>query len=72
MGVLQLHQLFPTVVAKTQLPLDPLQQASCMQGLLALRGEADGNPSEGCAWTGDPHRVWHSIKTNAFRPWCNR
>ena len=53
--MLQLHQLFPTVVATTQLPLDPLQQASCMQALLRLRGETEGNPSEGCAWTGDLH-----------------
>ena len=57
-GVLQLHQLFPTVVATTQLPLDPLQQAICIQALLALRGEAQGNPNEGCAWTGDLNGVW--------------
>ena len=48
-GVLQLHQLFPTVVATSQLPLEPLQQEFFMQALPELRSEAEGNPSEGCA-----------------------
>ena len=66
-GVLQLHQLFPTVVATTQLPLDPLQQASCMQALLELRGAAEGNPNEGCAWTGDLHGVWQLHQQQPFQ-----
>ena len=67
MGVLQLHQLFPTVVATTQLPLDPLQQASCLRALLELRGEAEGNPNEGCAWTGDLHGVWQLHQQQPFQ-----
>ena len=66
-GVLQLHQLFPTVVATTQLPLDPLQQASSMQALMGLRGEAEGNPNEGCAWTGDLHGVWQLHQQQPFQ-----
>ena len=66
-GVLQLHHLFPTVVATTQLPLDPLQQASCLQALLRLRGEAESNPSEGCAWTGDLHGVWQLHQEEPFQ-----
>ena len=66
--MLQLHQLFPTVVATTQLPLDPLQQASCMQALLELRGQAEGNPNEGCAWTGDLHGVWPVSYTHLTLP----
>ena len=65
--MLQLHQLFPTVVATTQLPLDPLQQASSMQALLGLRGEAEGNPNEGCAWTGDLHGVWQLHQQQPFQ-----
>ena len=29
-----------------------------VKALLEARGEAEGNPSEGCAWTGDLHGVW--------------
>ena len=70
--MLQLHQLFPTVVATTQIPLDPLQQASCMQALLRLRGEAEGNPSEGCAWTGDLHGVWQIHQQEPFQALAQR
>ena len=55
---MQCHQLFPTTVATEQLQLDPLDLAAKLQTLLALRGEAVGNPSDGCAWTGDLNRVW--------------
>ena len=55
---LQLHSLFPTVVATAQLTLDPLDLAAQLQTLLALRGAATGNPSPGCAWTGDLNGVW--------------
>ena len=65
--MLQLHQLFPTVVGTTQLPLDPLQLAACMQALLDGRGEAEGNPSEGCAWTGDLHGVWQLHQDERFQ-----
>ena len=55
---LQLNSLFPTVVATAQLTLDPLELAAQLQTLLALRGAAMGNPSPGCAWTGDLNGVW--------------
>ena len=34
-----LHSLFPTVVATEQLRMDPLQVAAQLQTLLALRGD---------------------------------
>ena len=52
------HQLFSTTVATEQLKLDPLDLAAKLQTLLALRGETVGNPTDGCAWTGDVNRVW--------------
>ena len=52
---MQLHQLFPTAIATVQLALDPLDVAGQLQVLFALRGDATGNPTEGCAWTGDLH-----------------
>ena len=55
---MQLHQLFPTAIATVQLALDPLDVAGQLQVLFALRGEATGNPTEGCAWTGDLHGAW--------------
>ena len=54
----QCHPLFPTTVATERLALDPLDLAVKLQALLTLRGEATGNPSEGCAWTGDLNGVW--------------
>ena len=64
--VLQHHQLFPTVVSTALLPLDPLQQAIFMQELLALRGDAEGNPCEGCAWTGDLNGWWQLHRHPTF------
>ena len=64
--MLQHHQLFPTVVSTAQLSIDPLQQAIVLKALLALRGEDDGNPSDGCAWTGDLHGVWQLHRHPAF------
>ncbi|NDD44027.1 MAG: hypothetical protein EBZ29_04600 [Synechococcaceae bacterium WB9_4xC_028] len=55
---LQLHPLFPTLVATEHLPLDPLDHAGLLQTLHQLRGEASGNPSPGCAWTGDLNGIW--------------
>ena len=65
---LQLHSLFPTAVATVQLQLDPLDLAADLQLLLSLRGEATGNPSEGCAWTGDLNGVWQLHHHPAFAP----
>ena len=65
---LNLHQLFPTVVATAALPLEPLQLAGCLQRLLVLRGEANGNPTEGCAWTGDLNGIWTLQADSMFAP----
>ncbi|WP_170952848.1 TIGR02466 family protein [Synechococcus sp. UW179B] len=65
---LTLHQLFPTVVATTKLAIDPLDLAGHLQTLIALRGEAVGNPSEGCAWTGDINGVWQLHRQVEFAP----
>ena len=65
---LNLHQLFPTVVATTFLPLDPLALAACLQHLLTLRGNASGNSAEGCAWTGDLNGIWQLHAHPEFVP----
>ena len=65
---LTLLQLFPTVVATTKLVIDPLDLAGHLQTLLALRGGAVGNPSEGCAWTGDINGVWQLHRHAEFVP----
>ncbi len=64
----QIHSLFPTAVATVQLQLDPLDLAAHLQLLLSLRGEASGNPSEGCAWTGDLNGVWQLHRHPGFAP----
>ena len=64
--MLQHHRLFPTVVSTAQLSIDPLQQAIVLKALLALRGDAEGNPSDGCAWTGDLHGVWQLHRHPSF------
>ncbi len=69
---LTLHQLFPTVVATTKLAIDPIDLAAHLQTLLALRGEAVGNPSEGCAWTGDINGVWQLHHQPEFAPLVQR
>ncbi len=38
-----------------------------MHALLELRGEAEGNPNEGCAWTGDLHGVWQLHQQQPFQ-----
>ncbi len=69
---LTLHQLFPSVVATTKLVIDPLDLAGHLQTLLALRGEAVGNPSDGCAWTGDINGVWQLHRQAEFVPLVQR
>lgn len=62
-----LHALFPTVVATEQLLLDPLETAAQLQTLLALRGDLESNPDPGCAWTGDLNGVWQLHEHVDFR-----
>ena len=54
---LQLRELFPLALAQVQLRPDPLDSAVMLQALLQLRGEQEGNPNPGYAWTGDLHGV---------------
>ena len=50
--------VFPLALARVQLRLDPWDLALLMQEVLALRGDAQGNPEPGCAWTGDINGIW--------------
>ena len=63
---LELQPLFPLAVAQVQLRLDPLELAVLMQEVLALRGAAEGNPEQGCAWTGDINGIWQLHRLQAF------
>lgn len=63
---LALEPLFPLALGRVQLSLDPLDLALLMQDVLALRGDAEGNPQEGCAWTGDINGVWQVHRLPAF------
>jgi uncharacterized protein (TIGR02466 family) len=63
---MELQGLFPLALARVQLRLDPLDLALLMQEVLALRGEAEGNPEPGCAWTGDINGIWQLHRLEAF------
>ena len=63
---LTVQPLFPLALGRVQLGLDPLELAVLMQAVLELRGEACGNPEEGCAWTGDINGVWQVHRLPAF------
>jgi hypothetical protein len=65
---LQLQPLFPLALGQVQLAPDPLDTALLLRDILELRGEATGNPAEGCAWTGDLQRVWQLHRRPAFAP----
>jgi hypothetical protein len=63
---MEIEGLFPLALARVQLRLDPWDLALLMQAVLALRGDADGNPTPGCAWTGDIHGIWQLHRHEAF------
>ena len=63
---LELQPLFPLALAKVQLRLDPWDLALLMQEVLTLRGDSDGNPTPGCAWTGDINGIWQLHRQEAF------
>jgi uncharacterized protein (TIGR02466 family) len=67
-----LQPLFPLALGQVRLAPDPLETAVLMREILALRGEARGNPLEGCAWTGDLHGVGHLHHHPAFAPLLER
>ena len=64
---MDLHALFPTVVATEQLRFDPLEVAGQLQTLMTLRGDRFSNPDPGCAWTGDLNGVWQLHEHPDFR-----
>jgi hypothetical protein len=63
---MELQALFPLALARVQLRLDPWDLALLMQEVLALRGDAEGNPEPGCAWTGDINGIWQLHRLEAF------
>ena len=65
---MQIQALFPLALGQVQLQPDPLDLAIWMQTVLELRGEAEGNPTPGCAWTGDLHGVWQVHQLPVFAP----
>lgn len=69
---LRLQPLFPLALGQLQLATDPLDTAVLLQEILQLRGEATGNPEEGCAWTGDLHGVGQLHHHPAFAPLLER
>ena len=64
--MLELQPLFPLALARVQLRLDPWDLALLMQEVLALRGVSDGNPTPGCAWTGDLNGIWQLHRLPGF------
>ena len=72
LGGLVLQPLFPLALGQVQLAPDPLETAVLLQEILKLRGEATGNPQEGCAWTGDLHGAGHLHHHPAFQPLLRR
>lgn len=64
---MHVEALFPLALARVQLRLDPWDLALLMQEVLALRGDAEGNPTPGCAWTGDINGIWQLHRLQAFR-----
>ncbi|MEB3303594.1 MAG: putative 2OG-Fe(II) oxygenase [Cyanobacteriota bacterium] len=71
-GTLSLRPLFPLALGQVQLAPDPLETAVLLQDILGLRGEATGNPQEGCAWTGDLHGAGQLHHHPAFAPLLGR
>ncbi len=67
-GDLVIQPLFPVALGLVQLRLDPLELAGQLQVLHGLRGEAEGNPDPGCAWTVDLNGVWQLQRHPAFAP----
>ncbi len=65
-SIIEIQPLFPLALGRQQLRPDPLDSAVMLQEALQLRGAATGNPSEGCAWTGDLHEAWQVHRRSAF------
>jgi len=67
-GSLAIEGLFPLALGRFQCRPDPLDLAAQLQQLHELRGEAEGNPEPGCAWTGDLNGVWQLHRHPTFAP----
>ncbi|WP_233132947.1 TIGR02466 family protein [Synechococcus sp. MW101C3] len=65
-AIIEIQPLFPLALGRQQLRPDPLDSALMLQEALQLRGAANGNPSEGCAWTGDLNDAWQVHRRPAF------
>lgn len=65
---LVLQPLFPLALARVQLQPDPLDLALWIQEVMRLRGDTQGNPEPGCAWTGDINGVWQLHRLPLFAP----
>ncbi len=65
-AIIEIQPLFPLALGRQQLRPDPLDSAVMLQEALQLRGAANGNPSEGCAWTGDLNEAWQVHRRPAF------
>lgn len=63
---LLLQPLFPLALARVQLDLEIHELALLIQAVLSLRGGSEGNPTEGCAWTGDLNGVWQLHRQPPF------
>jgi hypothetical protein len=64
---LRLEPLFPLALARVQLRPDPWDSAVLMQEVHNMRGDAEGNPEPGCAWTGDLNGVWQLHRLEPFQ-----
>ncbi|MFN6339262.1 MAG: hypothetical protein ACK41W_11150, partial [Cyanobacteriota bacterium] len=71
-GGLVIQPLFPLALGQVWLAPDPLETAVMLREILALRGEATGNPEEGCAWTGDLHGADQLHHHPVFAPLLGR
>lgn len=65
-AIIEIQPLFPLALGRQQLRPDPLDSAVMLQEALQLRGAVNGNPSEGCAWTGDLNDAWQVHRLPAF------
>jgi uncharacterized protein (TIGR02466 family) len=59
-------------LGQVQFAPDPMETAVLLQEILQLRGEATGNPQDGCAWTGDLHGHGQLHHLPAFAPLLRR
>jgi len=69
---LAIQPLFPLAMGRVQCRQDPLDTARQLQAIAHLRGDVEGNPEPGCAWTGDLNGVWQLHRHPVFAPLIDR